>query len=94
MQLEYNHEERSFICLTALKTPPGMKDVGVRHMKGKLHGYFSSCKHTALLTAFMLLSLSSNRKQGPSNLNHTRMVLHCYGRAVRSTEAGSLSRRF
>lgn len=62
MQLEYNHKERSFICLTALKTPPGIK--GVVHMKGKLHGYFSSCKHMALPTAFMLLSLSSRGNKG------------------------------
>lgn len=81
MQLESHHKGRSLICLTALKTLPGIK--GVVHMKGKLHGYFSSCKHRALLTAFMLLSLKLYRKQGPSNLNQTRMVLHCYGRAVK-----------
>lgn len=48
--------------LTALKASPGIK-VAV-HMEGKLHGYFSSCKHMALLTACMLLSLSSSGNKG------------------------------
>lgn len=62
MQLEHNHKERSLRCLTALKTSPGIKNVV--HIKGKLHGYFSSCKHMALPTAFMSLSLSSVGNKG------------------------------
>lgn len=55
--MEYSHKERSLICLTALKVSPGIK-VAV-HVKGKLQRYFCSRKHMALVTASMLLSLSS-----------------------------------
>lgn len=54
--------QRKTTYLFALKTPLGIK--GVVHVKEKLHRCCSSCRHTALPKAFMLLSLSSRGHKG------------------------------
>lgn len=76
--------------LFALETTASVKVV---HLKGKLHRYFSLYKQAAQLTAFILLLLSSTRKQLPSNLNSTGTVLYCYRHVFKNRVRLSLSRR-